>query len=560
MKVYAKGLGEVTLAQQDFVGQGGQAAVFVQGDTAFKVFHDPAQAIPAGKIAELAAIGDPNVIRPRHLLADAKGRPVGYTMRFVRDAHVLCQLCTRTFRERQGVTPEQVFALVQRIRAGVEACHRAGVIVVDLNEMNLLVDRGFGDVFFIDVDSYQTAHFPATALMDTVRDRHAPPGAFDAATDWFAFAVVTFQLLVGIHPYKGTHPAVKTLDARMERDLSVFDPAVKVPKACYPFDVIPADWRAWYRAVFQDGLRRPPPAGGAVTTVPAPVRAVASTERLKVSELLRLDQPIRLHATGRSTTCVVTRASVYVDGRRVAPAPPGVRAVGFTPKRDEPVLAAVGPDGRFALWHLGRTRLPFALALDDVTTAGGRLYARCGAQLVEIELHEAGGAVIPAARVVGQVLEHATELFAGVAVQCLLGATYASLLPGDGTCRQVRLTELDGHRVLDARFERQVLMVLARREARTDRFVFRFAPDFTRRDVRVVADVTPAGLNFVVLDSGVCVHLTEAERIELFANRPDSSSLRVVEDEVLGGDLVLTRHEGQVAFCREAVVCGLTMS
>ena len=115
----------------------------------------------------------PEILRPQRVLLDARNRPVGYTMRRVRNAHVLCQLFNRAFRERLGIAPEAMLALVRQLQEGVRYVHERGILIVDLNEMNFLLDDRQRQILFIDVDSYQTPGFPATALMESVRDRHA---------------------------------------------------------------------------------------------------------------------------------------------------------------------------------------------------------------------------------------------------------------------------------------------------------------------------------------------------------------------------------------------------
>src|SRR5260370_27240623 len=178
-------------------------------------------------------------------------------MRRVPDAHVLCQLFNRAFRERHGITPEAMLRLVRKMREGVKHVHEHGILIVDLHEMNFLLDRALQEVLFIDVDSYQTPGFPATALMDSIRDRHAVH--FSRETDWFSFGIVSFQMLIGIHPYKGKHTTLDDLDARMRANISVLNPQVSLPKVCYPFSVIPPAYRDWYRAIFEEGKRVPPP-------------------------------------------------------------------------------------------------------------------------------------------------------------------------------------------------------------------------------------------------------------------------------------------------------------
>ncbi len=104
MTKYAiRGGGQVNLTQANFIAAGGEGQVFGHGDEAFKVYLKPERMIPEAKIAELAGIADESVVRPRRVLLDGKGNAVGYSMRRVADAHPLCQLFTRAFRDREGV-------------------------------------------------------------------------------------------------------------------------------------------------------------------------------------------------------------------------------------------------------------------------------------------------------------------------------------------------------------------------------------------------------------------------------------------------------------------------
>ncbi|MFA6235616.1 MAG: hypothetical protein WC824_15715, partial [Bacteroidota bacterium] len=91
-----------------------------------------------------------------------------------------------------------------------------------------------------------------------------------------------------------------------------------------------------------------------------------------------------------------------------------------------------------------------------------------------------------------------------------------------------------------------------------DRLIFRFDADDTY-DLRVVQDITPAGLNFVTLDTGVCVCLTEEEKLELFKSSKGHPAVKVVEDRVLGSDMRLGKQNGMVLFSRGNKVYRLRM-
>ena len=551
MKVTIAGQGAVDLAQRDFLASGGQGEVYVKGDTAFKVYHNPATMIPTGKIAELSALADPHVIKPEKVLLDPKGTPIGYTMRFVKDTHVLCQTFNRAFRDREGLTNDMVLKLIRQMQGVLIGVHAAKILVVDLNEMNFLVGKDFKDVFFLDADSYQTSHYHATALMDSVRDRHMKgPHDFNEGTDWFAFGIVTFQMLVGIHPYKGKHPTLPDLDVRMKANVSVLNPAVGVPKACYPFDMIPSAYKAWYKAVFDDGLRVPPPADFQAVVVISPATArVMTSVGVNISELEAFDSPIRVFVERFGHRTTLTRDRVYFNGRHINTASTASGVV-FTPS-NAPV--SVSRTGRqVTLYNLAKQeKINFDLVADDMMVYDGRLYVRCGDQVQEAQFHDMGTRTVVIMRDNLHCLEYATRLYDGVVYQSLLGTPYFSVFPATGKTYTMPVKELTGYQIIGAKFDHGVLVIVGSKNGKYDRFVLRFdTTDYATYDLRKIADVSFTGVNFVTLDSGVCVLLNEEEDLEVFSSRKDSIGIKTVKDPVLGNDMYLFQQSGQVVFSR----------
>lgn len=561
MKVFVQGEGDVSLTQASFVAEGGEGKVFAVGSTGYKVYHDPAKAISASKIQELQPINDSDVIRPDKLLFNSTRRRehVGHTFRFVKDTWVLCQLFPRSFREREGLTPDLTLKLVRRMQEGVEAVHRAGVLIVDLNEMNFLVSKDFTAVYFIDVDSYQTAHFPATAIMPSVRDWRTPLGDFTELSDWFSFAIVSFQMLVGIHPYKGKHPTVHGLEERMRAGISVFSPDVSVPKVCYPLDAIPQSYRDWYRAVLQDGRRVPPPVDlhGAIVVLPN-IRVVVGSDKIEIREIGEWAEEIRTAMILGGKPVVHAGDQIQIDGRPVATVS-GPAVFGRTPRNGHVVIATVR-DSMLTLTDLtARVPLDIILRCDELSSIGERIYVRYSDKVHEIDFMEAGNKIIASARLAANVLPHASRLYEGVVVQSLLGEPHVTLFPRSGASYQVLVPEIKGHKVVQAKFDAGVLMVLAAREGTYHRFVFRFDPEFSSYDVRKVEDVGTSGLNFVTLDSGVCVCLDDDERIEVFSARKGSASVKIIADPVLGSDMRLVNDGTRVLFHRGAKLYSMRM-
>jgi hypothetical protein len=555
MKYLVQGGGEVHLKQSDFLASGGEGSVYVHGTEVFKIYHKPEHMIPERKIEELARISNPSVVRPQKVLMNDKGRAVGYSMRRVVDAHPLCQLFTKAFKDRHSVTPDKVLALVQRMQAGVRDIHAAGILLVDLNEMNFLVDPSFSEVFFIDVDSYQTPSYPATALMDSVKDWHAG-GCWTEGSDWFSWGVVTFQMLMGIHPFKGKHPTLKTLEDRMKADVSVFNPKVDVPRMVPSLDTIPTAYRDWYRSVFESGDRTEPPSGLSKAVTVA-VKKIRGTEQIEVTMLLSFEQEVLgFVSLAGYDICFLSDWIMETN-------PHGQQRIVKLGRVNPHVT--FGADGRPVYGYLEHgevwayqpgspTPVNLKMRGKSMMSSGGRIYVHCGEHIVELEF--VGNTV--GSRPVANAMPEATMLFEGVVIQNMLGSWYATVFPKPHTATQFRLFELDSGKIVDAKYESGVLMVVGFKGGKYTKFVYRMRqgdPVLFWKD----EDVTYAGLNFTVLSKGVCAHIDEEERLVLFSISVGSDAVKRIEDPAIQGDMRLSHRGDEVVFTRGKELLKLKM-
>lgn len=569
MRVWVKGSNQqIDLTQRNYIAAGGQGTVYARQGVGFKVYHNANDMLPLGKISELKAIQDPHIVKPEDLLTDKAGTPIGYTTKFVDDAYTLCQLFPRAFRERNALDNNGMKELIRKMRESIANVHKAQVLIVDLNEMNFLVDKTFNDIYFIDTDSYQTPHYPATAIMDSIRDWTVKGQDWTTNTDWYSFAILSFQMFCGIHPFKGRYKGAKTEfktklptddpnDAfavtrrRMLAGISVLHPEVGVPDVAYPVSVIPKGYQTWYEAVFTQGKRCAPPMDfGAFTFQPAVTAAVSATAKLDIAEVGSFTGAIESVWSDGRQIVVRTADTVWLDGQQIRPPSRFYLHTGFSPKGAR--VIQVDSSGKIPQFYnvTDRTPIPFNLQVREVSDYDGRLYVRTDDRVHEVILTDAGTQVIASTKEIAQTLPHATRLFPGVIVQRLLGSTFLSLLSRSGTALQVQVKELDAYRILDAKFDRGVLMLVGEQKGQYDRIVMRFDDAGNTEPLRIIRDITPAGLNFVTLDSGVCISMTEEEKLEVFSSRPGSTGLKVVEDPILGGDMTLARQGGTLLFAR----------
>jgi len=270
------------------LGQGGEAEIYPFGtDQVVKIFKRPdhpdfdgqpeAQAAASRRIEEhqlkLPAFpkGMPgHVVIPDALALDGKGRTVGYVMRMLKGAEVLLRYTQRNFR--QAISTEDVISILKGMRITVDAIHKAGAVIGDFNDLNVMVTGKDAD--FIDADSMQfgkfrcsvfTQRFVDPTLCDPAANSLHLVKAHNENSDWYAFFVMVFQCLLFTDPFGGTykpHDPTKALvhSARPLKRITVFHPEVKYPKPAIPYGVLPDDLLQRFHLVFERDERGPFPA------------------------------------------------------------------------------------------------------------------------------------------------------------------------------------------------------------------------------------------------------------------------------------------------------------
>lgn len=534
----------VSLTQQDFRAAGGEGSVYVVGKTAYKIYTDPKKMIPLGKIQELSVLSSPKIIKPDEVIYDSKGAAVGYTMQCVPDSYALCELFTKSFRQRENVSMDMSMKLIEELQHGVEFVHKNGILIVDLNELNFMVRKNFKELFFIDVDSYQTKNFPATAIMDSIRDRHAKK--FDTNTDWFSFAIISFQMFCGIHPFKGKHAIYKTLDERMLNNISVFNKDVSIPAAAYPTSIIPDIYRQWYKAIFEKGQRcSPPDLHGAVIIVQPIVSHIGGSNNFSITEMYTLSGDILYFFENISVT---TSGLFYLDRNTLSLNSPV--KVGVLPKSRQPVVAKI-EDGKLVLMHvMKKTPIEINTLAEEIMHIDGRIYIKQGERIMQIEFIELDNKVLATPKVVGKVLPNAVKVFDGVAIQSLLEADYVSIFAKPGACHQLKIDELKGYRVVDARYESKVLIIIAEKRGKYDRLIFRFDDTFTKYDLRKTEDISSNNINFTVLDNGMVLSMLDTDELELFRNTVGLSGVKIIADSAIDSSCRLMKYGQQAIFAK----------
>lgn len=504
----------VRLSDSQLLGSGGEGSAYKVGDEVLKVYHKPLDRTFLDKMRELSPlVSMPNVVTPEDPLFDKEDRLIGYVMRSVRDPIALPLLFTTSYLQRNGIALPITVRLAMRMHETTEAIHEKKILIVDANEFNFLVQlQGSMEPFFIDVDSYQTPSFPATALHPNIQDYTAT--IFNEGTDWYSMAIVTFQLFTGIHPYKGraTGFASDDLAARCQSHISVLNPKVSYPKAAVrSFKDIPQGYLAWYEAIFEGGERLPPPKDpGRGIIRRADVTMVAS--HLLIQDLFDLGHPIRdLRRIGGQLT-VLTQGSIDLPetNERIETSTPH----SFPLQSDRGAIIEVFLHAGYLHVKLatGGGTLRSDIAAERMFMVDDRLYAIFRGNVQEIVATTLAQNAVLVTFTPMRVLESASKIMRGCVYMDVFGRPNFLIPYGFKLSTIFHSADLDGYRIVDAFYENATMIVLGSKNGVYDRFTFKFnvnGSGLSVVDHDVDRDVLLEEINATVLQNGMLAEVVE---------------------------------------------------
>lgn len=258
-----------------FIQGGGEGDVYAHNGKALKLYHHP-QPQRSAKLAAFHAAGlrhtlPPNVLAPQHLHYDAGGMVIAFEMPLLpTTAQPMKKLSQPLFARQQGITLATELDLLLRLCHDLDAIHRSGMVVGDLNDHNIYFDllaTAASASYWLDVDSFQFGGFPCPVALQYFLDPHlyrvadlAAKAVFTRQSDWYAFAVLLCKTLLKTHPFGGVHHQLKTIQARAEAGISVFHPDVLYPKSARLAQILDDALLGYFRRTFEQGHREPPPA------------------------------------------------------------------------------------------------------------------------------------------------------------------------------------------------------------------------------------------------------------------------------------------------------------
>ncbi len=528
----------VVLTQDKYVAAGGEATIYKHNNRALRVYHDASAMPPQARLQELGQIKSKKVIKPIGIISDAaSGVPLGFSMDFVPSAEPLCRFFTALFKKTNNIDPGTIRKMVLDIQETVGQLIAEGFLPVDLNELNILAKLQEYIPYFIDIASWATPSFPATAIMDSIRDPAVQGNAFTAGSTWYSFGVLATQLYLGIHPFHGLHPVHK-MDwrKRMKLNASIFEKEVRVPPVVPPFSSIPKEHLEWLKRLFSNStFREPPPVPGALPPLSVPTaatRVVRASGRFSVTNTYKLPEPvIDIHSNFGQTYAVTTKHVYRLAGQDVIPILDRSKyqqVLLAQPAADTITLALISnSEAEFYLYTPVGGRL---VLLDKQDVVSGifvrneRFYSAVGTQFLEHEVLLFGSNGVHTTKHIDNVSHLTAKFFDGVVYQDLFGKAWLTIPYAAGVTVSKAVPELDGYRVIDAKMVRSICALIVERSGVYTEFILAFDSKFESYTVRQVQDQRE--LNFTVTPNDICVMLI-GSTLELFKN---PTAAKVVEN------------------------------
>lgn len=542
--------GIITLTDKNYKASGGEGSIYCASGKAYKLYHDPVHTqFPLKKLQELSVITNPQVIIPQELIYHPNtGQSLGYTTRFIDNVEPLLKYFTRSFKTDNNIDFKMINELVKQMQLTVADVHAAQCLIVDLNELNVLVEIKGNQIipWFIDTDSYSTPSFKATAIMNSVMDRKASTTDKNGKlhynptieSDWFSFAVLAFWLYSNIHPYRGGHPNYKPRDKvkQMDDGISIFHPGVRVPPSVNDFKVIPPRHLDWFKRVFVNGERDIPPIADSSIPllVPTQIITIQGTDKISVDEVVAYGDDILSVCPIMGIYYVATKTHIYANKKEIGTHK--AKHINLCSASDGTIILAQRDTTSKVIFRDLTKSDPVGTAISkDIFVRNNAFYTVTQGKLIENSFRGFGNKIIHNMNEIENVSNISSVMYNGCIIQDLLGKFYLTLPYKLGSCFSKYISQLDGYRIIDAKSDKNIIMIIGEKKGIYDKFIIIYDKTYTKYDIRKIDDVTVNTLNFAVASNGLCLSL-EDDKLELFVN---PNQVQVIDNPPFTSDMPL---------------------
>jgi hypothetical protein len=296
----------------------------------------------------------------------------------------------------------------------------------------------------------------------------------------------------------------------------------------------------WFKDIFENGKRTPPPFGDITIVVVPKVMKIDKLGAFILDVLVDFQHNIiDYYADGKTVIGLTDGHGMWINNilnPDIAP-----YSVFKKLEKSNTIITAIVKDNKLSLYNASKRKFidNIDIVCKKVLTYKNQIYIINEFNVSELSFIENdNGDIIVGINPVSNISQNATQVFDGVVIQNLLDSYYISIFPKSKTHYQFKVDELVGYRIIDAKYEKNILVVIGEKSGKYDEFIFKIYED-CKYIVRKNSDVANMHVNFTVLDNGICAREYE-DGLELFFNSIDKQDVKLIKDDSLVGYKLIT--------------------
>lgn len=533
MNVYVKNK-KYTLDTKNAIS-GGEGSVYLLNDIAFKIYHEKDKMIPLGKFKELNKIKSDKVIKPEELIYNEKKELIGYTMKAIYNTVPLSRVITTDYQNNNNISHKDLITIINNIKNTLKDIHSDNCLVVDINDSNILIDKKL-NCYFIDVDSYKTENYPATALQEFAKDFKVENYNFNELSDWFGFGLLSTKILLGIHPFMGRWNKYKkrekqnSLEYRSLNNISIFNKEVVYPKTVRSFSFIPKNYYKWFLELFEEGKRTKPPEelGEFFNSVDELI--LDAQNNIVFTKVFENKFNINKVIEGFRNQVILSNQIVNFDNEYIK-LKDNYNNVIFN-DNDEPLIFKINDQHNIESYNLKtKEKVEYnQINADHIYSFNNVLYALNKDNFMTLNLLNFEKTILTV-KSSFSIMPYASQIFDNCIFQNTMNKAFFYIIHDKNTIPLIKIKELDGKKIVNAKYKNNILIVNFKNNFNYTNIIFRINKSFDKYEVIYQEENDVSNINFTVNDKGVSCFIPEDNNMILFFNIFNNNNIRKIEDK-----------------------------